>query len=352
MGLDLSAVIPIIATGIGGFFGGPVGAGLASAAATGIQTRDWKQALMSGIMGGGISGMLGGGAAAASGAGSAGGDAAGAVGAGAGAAAQATAAQAAQDAAVQSVLNGSVEDAAARAIPGGLWGGEGIRAAMTQAPLTPAVTLPAVEYGAGNLPTYFGNTPSASVGGGLANSPALTKSVFDGGSFTGNLSNAYDNVMKAYNTPGGMEKLIKGPGMMAGIGYLGLQSAREQAAAEAAKKNKMPDRPAAYNTYGYRSRFAGGGLAQLDPGTMAGRYMRGKTDGVADQVPAAINGRNPAALSHGEFVVDAHTVAALGNGNSEAGAAQLEAMQRRVRAAKYGTPQMPKKINPTKMLPG
>lgn len=77
----------------------------------------------------------------------------------------------------------------------------------------------------------------------------------------------------------------------------------------------------------------------------------GLSDGMSDSVPATINGQQPARLSENEHVIDAATVAALGNGSSEAGHKQLEMMKQRVRQQAYGSSQMPNKINPMQMMP-
>ena len=79
-------------------------------------------------------------------------------------------------------------------------------------------------------------------------------------------------------------------------------------------------------------------------------YLGGATDGMADSVPAAINGNQPAALSDGEFVVPADVVSHLGNGNSDAGAKQLYSMMDRVRQARTGRKEQGKEINPNKFL--
>lgn len=92
--------------------------------------------------------------------------------------------------------------------------------------------------------------------------------------------------------------------------------------------------------------FAQGGLAGLSP-----NYLNGPQDGMADQIPAQIDGQQPAALSGGEYVVPADAVSHLGNGNSNAGAAQLEAMIRRIRAARTGNPEQGKRVNPTQYMP-
>jgi hypothetical protein len=61
-------------------------------------------------------------------------------------------------------------------------------------------------------------------------------------------------------------------------------------------------------------------------GGSTGRYLQGETDGMADKIPAQIGQDQPAALSHGEFVVPADVVSHLGNGNSDAGAKKLYSM--------------------------
>ena len=93
--------------------------------------------------------------------------------------------------------------------------------------------------------------------------------------------------------------------------------------------------------------LAAGGIA-----TMArGRYLDGATDGMADKVPARIDGQQEARLSDGEFVIPADVVSHLGNGNSESGAKVLFAMMDRVRKARTGNKKQGKKINASKMLP-
>jgi len=82
-----------------------------------------------------------------------------------------------------------------------------------------------------------------------------------------------------------------------------------------------------------------------------GGYLEGVTDGMADAVPASIEGDQPAALSDGEFVVPADVVSHLGNGNSDAGAKQLYSMMDRVRKARTGTTKQGKEINPKKYMP-
>jgi hypothetical protein len=92
--------------------------------------------------------------------------------------------------------------------------------------------------------------------------------------------------------------------------------------------------------------MAAGGLAD------AGRYLQGETDGMADKIPSSIDGEQPAALSHGEFVIPADVVSHLGNGNSDAGAQKLYEMMDRIRQARTGTTEQGKEINPDEFTMG
>ena len=91
--------------------------------------------------------------------------------------------------------------------------------------------------------------------------------------------------------------------------------------------------------------MAGGGMAK-------GRYLKGITDGMADKIPSSIDGKQKAALSHGEFVIPADVVSHLGNGNSDAGAKKLYEMMSRIRKARTGNEKQGKRINPNQFMPG
>lgn len=107
---------------------------------------------------------------------------------------------------------------------------------------------------------------------------------------------------------------------------------------------KPPTNP---KPFGDDRKMAQGGIAALKKG----KYLDGDTDGMADEVPATINGKQPAALSDGEFVIPADVVSHLGNGNSDAGAKILEQMMARVRKERTGNKEQGKEINARKMLP-
>ena len=104
----------------------------------------------------------------------------------------------------------------------------------------------------------------------------------------------------------------------------------------------------------YTTKAAAGGLMGLAAGGVAKRprYLRGATDGMADKISTSIDGNQPAALSHGEFVVPADVVSHLGNGNSEAGSKVLYKMMDRIRRARTGNKEQGKRINPEKFTPG
>jgi hypothetical protein len=81
------------------------------------------------------------------------------------------------------------------------------------------------------------------------------------------------------------------------------------------------------------------------------RLLKGPGDGMSDNIPATINGRQPARLADGEFVIPADVVSHLGNGSTEAGAKQLHAMMDKVRKARTGNPKQGKNIKPQKYMP-
>jgi hypothetical protein len=74
----------------------------------------------------------------------------------------------------------------------------------------------------------------------------------------------------------------------------------------------------------YAPKMAAGGIARL---------LDGPGDGVSDSIPAVIDGGmagggQPAKVARGEYIIDARTVAALGNGSTDAGAERLDKMRK------------------------
>jgi hypothetical protein len=107
--------------------------------------------------------------------------------------------------------------------------------------------------------------------------------------------------------------------------------------------------------HGFQHMAQGGGIMGYNLGGYAAggnpRLLRGPGDGMSDHIPATINNRQPARLADGEYVITADVVSHLGNGSTEAGARQLDAMMKRIRKGRTGTPKQGKQINPRKYLP-
>jgi hypothetical protein len=88
-----------------------------------------------------------------------------------------------------------------------------------------------------------------------------------------------------------------------------------------------------------------------EPQYAHGGYLNGQGDGMSDSIPATIEGKQPARLADGEFVVPADVVSHIGNGSSKAGSKRLYAMLDKVRQARTGTKKQGKEINPAKYMP-
>jgi hypothetical protein len=116
--------------------------------------------------------------------------------------------------------------------------------------------------------------------------------------------------------------------------------------------------------------YAQGGIAALNPmmgvfdarnanrafgeqmgGYKKGGYLDGPGDGMSDSIPATIEGKQPARLADGEFVMPADVVSHLGNGSTKAGAQRLYSMMDKVRKARTGTTKQGKQIKPEKYMP-
>ena len=96
--------------------------------------------------------------------------------------------------------------------------------------------------------------------------------------------------------------------------------------------------------------YAMGGPIAFAKGGHQG-YLNGDGDGMSDSIPATIEGKQPARLADGEFVIPADVVSHLGNGSSKAGSKQLYAMLDRIRKARTGHTKQGKEIKPQKYMP-
>lgn len=120
-------------------------------------------------------------------------------------------------------------------------------------------------------------------------------------------------------------------------------SAQQAAASYAPMTNPLTGEPLAH--------FASGGISDLGGYSDGGRLTRGPGDGMSDDIPANIAGKQQARLAQGEFVVPADVVSHLGNGSTDAGAKQLYSMMDRVRKARTGRKSQGKQINARNQMP-
>ena len=93
---------------------------------------------------------------------------------------------------------------------------------------------------------------------------------------------------------------------------------------------------------------AGGIIGLAAGGEFSGR-VPGRGHGMEDNVrmPIEEEGKQVAtlAVSPSEYVVDSHTMAALGNGNAARGADVMDATVKQIRQKAYGTDEQPKEIS-------
>jgi hypothetical protein len=117
-----------------------------------------------------------------------------------------------------------------------------------------------------------------------------------------------------------------------------------------------------YDPEKYKRQMATGGLADTAPaqrmmqGSQLGSYsdggqlLLGPGNGMSDDIPASIEGKQPARLADGEFVIPADVVSGIGNGSTGAGADELYKLLDRVRLARTGSDKQGKQINPQKYM--
>lgn len=159
--------------------------------------------------------------------------------------------------------------------------------------------------------------------------------------------------MKTINSRAGMQ----GPQLnvpTGGIGQINLtplmlarQKAADQQAIQAAQGGDGSDVQSSAHggimqAHGHLGNYAHGGNPRL---------LKGPGDGMSDNIPATIDGKQPARLATGEFVVPADVVSHMGNGDTDAGAKKLHDWMATVRKARTGNPKQGKEINADKYLP-
>jgi len=79
--------------------------------------------------------------------------------------------------------------------------------------------------------------------------------------------------------------------------------------------------------------------------------IEGEGDGLSDDVPATIEGSQPARVADGEVYVPPEIVAQLGNGDPERGAAMLYVMMDKIREAAHGKSNQQAEVSPEQVMP-
>ena len=120
-------------------------------------------------------------------------------------------------------------------------------------------------------------------------------------------------------------------------------------------KGNMPLEQASTALAMYQKTYGKEALEALIDDVKAGNYdniggkmdgqIPGGGDGMSDSVPATIDGQQDLLASKDEYMIDAPTVAMIGNGSSDAGAKKLDNMRKEVRKAAIGSTMQPKQID-------
>jgi hypothetical protein len=79
--------------------------------------------------------------------------------------------------------------------------------------------------------------------------------------------------------------------------------------------------------------------------------IEGEGDGLSDDIPATIDGEQPARVADGEVYIPAQVVAMLGGGDPERGSAKLYAMMDKIREAAHGKTEQQGEVNPEQVMP-
>jgi hypothetical protein len=80
--------------------------------------------------------------------------------------------------------------------------------------------------------------------------------------------------------------------------------------------------------------------------------IEGPGDGLSDDIPATIDGEQPARVADGEVYIPPEVVAQLGDGDMERGAAKLYAMMDQIRERAHGSTEQQQAVNPEEVMPG
>lgn len=177
---------------------------------------------------------------------------------------------------------------------------------------------------------------------------------------TQGLEKAIETLAAGEAALGGVDNTFGGPGGRAtdaaptfgGVSDVDIEAATAAAAASVAEASSEGEGEGEGEGGGEGEGEGGGGEGDGGSGEgdgggggeyARGGYVPGGSGGMDDDVPAIIDGKGPARLSSGEFVFDAATVAALGDGNNQAGARKLDGLRKAIRKKAYGHEKQPPK---------
>ena len=95
----------------------------------------------------------------------------------------------------------------------------------------------------------------------------------------------------------------------------------------------------------------GAGVRALNEYLGMAMHIEGEGDGLSDDVPASIEGAQPARVADGEVYIPPEVVAELGDGDPEKGAAKLYVMMDKIREAAHGKKSQQREVSPDKVMP-
>lgn len=95
----------------------------------------------------------------------------------------------------------------------------------------------------------------------------------------------------------------------------------------------------------------GAGVRALNEYLGMAMHIEGEGDGLSDDVPASIEGSQPARVADGEVYIPPEVVAELGDGDPEKGAAKLYVMMDKIREAAHGKKSQQREVSPDKVMP-
>ena len=92
-------------------------------------------------------------------------------------------------------------------------------------------------------------------------------------------------------------------------------------------------------------------LKQMSPDAQTSGMVKGPGGGMDDMVQGMIGDQEPVAVSPGEYIIPADVVSGLGDGSSDAGAVELDAMMERTRMARGGSVTQPPAFDARRVMP-